>query len=97
MSGTGAVVPALVTLFEYGSHSTAVNSPGGMVVDPGRRTRRPDEDLQRAGMVLAFVAMSHEPVFFCASRLIQEGKDLSLKEGGILHKMSQEGSGLLQG
>src|SRR5215211_6920271 len=95
MIGPGAVVYALVALFEYGSHNTAVNSPGGMVVDPGLGARRPDEDLQSEGMVL--VAVGHVPVFFRASRLFQEGKDLSLKKGGILHKMSQEGSGLLQG
>src|SRR5215216_2378504 len=98
MIGPGAVVGPLVALFEYGSYSTAVNSPGGMVVDLGLGARRPDEDLQRERMVLAFVAMGHVPVFFfCASRLFQEGKDLSLKKGGVLHKMSQEASGLLQG
>jgi hypothetical protein len=96
MIGPRAVVQALVTLFEYGSHSTAVDSPGGMVVDLGLGTRRPDEDLQREGVVLAFVAMDHIPVFF-PSRLFQEGKDLSFKKGRILHKMSQEGSGLLHG
>jgi hypothetical protein len=97
MIGPRAVVQALVALFEYGSHSTAVNSPGGMVVDLGLSARRPDEDLQREGMVLAFVAMGHVPVFSCVSPLVQKGKDLSLKKGGILHKMSKEKSGLLQG
>jgi hypothetical protein len=29
----GAVIQTLVALLEYGSHSTAVNSPGGMVMD----------------------------------------------------------------
>ncbi len=48
-------------------------------------------------MILALVAMGYVPVFFCASRLFQEGKDLSLKKGGIFDKMSQERSGLLQG
>jgi hypothetical protein len=85
------------TRLEYRSHSTAVNYPGGMIVDLGPGARRPDEDLQREAMILAFIAMSHVPVFFCASCLLQEEKDLNLKEGGILHKMSQEGSGLLQG
>jgi hypothetical protein len=96
MIGPGAVVQALVALFEYGSHSTAENSPGGMVVDLGLGARRPDEDLQREGMVLAFVAMGHVPAFFCASRLLQEGKNLSLKKGGILRKISHEGNGSLQ-
>src|SRR5918995_3438236 len=93
----GAVVQALVTLFEYGSHCTAVNSPRGVVVDLGLGTRRPDEDLQRVGLVDTSVALGYVPVFFCASRLLQEGKDLSLKKGGIFYKMSQERSGLLQG
>src|SRR5215210_5505213 len=97
MIGPEAVVQALVALFEYGSHSTAVDSPGGMVVDLGLGTRRPDEDLQREGVVLAFIAVGHVPVFFSSCRLFQKGKDLSFKKGRIVDKMSQEGSGLLQG
>jgi hypothetical protein len=95
MIGPRAVVQALVALFEYGSHSTAVNSPGGMVVDLCLGARRPHEYLQREGMVLAFVSLGHVPVSFCASRLFQERANLSLEKGGVLHKMIQEGSGAL--
>src|SRR4051812_22934938 len=97
MIGPGAVVQALVAVFQDGSHDATEGSPGGMVVDLGLGTRRPDEDLQREGVVLAFIAMGHVPAFFSACRLAQEGKDLSFNKGRILDKISQEGSGLLQG
>src|SRR5215217_7528781 len=91
----GAVIQTLVALLEYGPHSTAVNSPRGMVMDLCLGARRPDEDLQRVGMGLAFVSLGHIPVSFCGSRLFQERANLSLEKGGVLHKMSQEGRGLL--
>src|SRR3712207_6238412 len=95
--GSRAVVEALVALFEYGSHSTAVDAPGGMVVDLGLSVRRPDEDLQRERVILAVAAMGHVPGFFRAARLFKEGKNVRLTKGGILHNMHQEGSSLSQG
>jgi len=64
-----------------------------MVVDLCLCARRPDKNLQGESMVLAFVPMGNIPVSFFASRLLQERVNLSLEKGGILHKMSQEGSG----
>src|SRR5215211_6973237 len=40
-----AVVGTLVALFKNGSHNATEGSPRGMVVDHGRCTRGPDEDL----------------------------------------------------
>src|SRR5215203_2983083 len=90
----GTVVQTLVALLEYGPRSTAVNAPRGMVMDLCLGARGPDEDLQRVGMVLAFVSLGHIPLSFCTSRLFQERANLSLEKGGVLHKMSQEGRGL---
>jgi hypothetical protein len=95
MIGLGAVIQALVTLLEYGSHGAAVDSPGGMVVYLGLGTWRPDEDLQREGVVPAFVAMGYVPICSSAPRLFPEGKDLSYKKGRIVYKMGKVGCGLL--
>src|SRR4028119_2339735 len=43
----GAVVEALVALFEDGTDHGTEGAPGCVVVDPGPRARRPDEDLHR--------------------------------------------------
>src|SRR5215204_181361 len=40
------VVQTLVALFEDGPQGAAVGSPGGVVMNPGPRPRRPNEDLQ---------------------------------------------------
>src|SRR4028119_884117 len=59
MIGPGAVIQTLVALLAYGTHSTAVNFTGGMVVDPCLCARRPDKNLQREGVVLAL--RNYEP------------------------------------
>src|SRR5829696_5359750 len=58
----GAIVGTLVALFKNGSQDATEGSPGGMVVDPGPGTRRPDENLQRVGMVGIVLAIGHIPV-----------------------------------
>jgi hypothetical protein len=93
----GAVIQTLVALLEYGAHSTAVNSPGGMVMDLGLRARRPDKNLQRVVMVLASIALCHVPVSFCTSRLFQVRANLTFEKDGVLHETDQEWSGFLQG
>jgi len=93
----GTVIQRLVALLKYRSYSTAVNSPTGMVVDLCLCARRPDKNLQREGMVLAFVLAGHVPVSLCAPRLFKERANLSLERGGVLYrvlyKISQAGSG----
>jgi hypothetical protein len=91
----GAVIQTHVTLLEYGSHGTAVNSPGGMVVDLCLRARRPDKNLQRVDMVLASIAVCHVPVTCSASRFLQERANLTFEERWVLHKTDQERSSLL--
>src|SRR5215213_2516343 len=93
----GAVIETLVALLEYGSFHAAVNSPGGMVVDLCLCARRPHKNLQREGMVAALVATGHVPLSSHASGFFQERMNLRLEEVGVLHKMTQEGSGLLYG
>ncbi|MDQ3912750.1 MAG: hypothetical protein M3305_13470, partial [Actinomycetota bacterium] len=82
--------------FEHRSHSAAVGSPAGMVVDLGLTPRRPDEDLQGVGAVLSVEAIGHVPLFD-PPRLLQQRKDVRIQEGGILYQMSQEGGGSSQG
>jgi hypothetical protein len=93
----GAVIQTLVALFEDGAHSTAVNAPGGMVVDLCLCARRPDKNLQGVGMVLASIAMCHVPVPFCTSCLFQERANPTFEKSGVPHKTDQERSGLLKG
>ena len=57
-----AIVQALVALFEHGPNGAAVGSPGGVVVDLGSGSRRPDKDLQGVRTVLALVAVGHVPL-----------------------------------
>src|SRR3712207_1868963 len=66
-----------------------------MIVDLGLGARRPDERLQSEGVVPALVATGYVPACLSASRLFQQRNNLSLHKDGILHKMNQEGSGLL--
>src|SRR5215203_3501137 len=89
-----AVVQTLVALLEYGSHGTAVNSPGRVVVDLCLRAGRPDKNLQRAGMVLASIAVCHVSVTYSASRFFQERANLAFEKGGVIHKTDQERSSL---
>src|SRR5215204_494501 len=65
--GARAIVQALVALFEHGARGAAVDSPGGVVVDLGSGSRRPNEDLQGKGAVLCVVAVGHGPVFSAPS------------------------------
>src|SRR5829696_4396528 len=65
--GARAIVQALVALFEHGPDGAAVSSPGGVVVDLGSGSRRPNEDLQGKGAVLCVVAVGHVPVFSAPS------------------------------
>ena len=59
--------------------------------------RRPDENLQRVGLVLASKTICHKPVSYGASRFFQEGANPTFEKPGVLYKMHQEGSGLHQG
>src|SRR5215204_214833 len=88
--GPTATIETLVALLEYGAHSTAVNSPGGMVVDSCLRVRRPDEHLQREGMFFTFVRVGYVPASFSAP--CQKRADLTLEEGGLPHESDQKGS-----
>jgi hypothetical protein len=92
---SGAIIQTLVAFLEYGAHNTAVNSPGGMVVDLGLCARRPDKNLQRVSMALASIAMRHVPLTFRASRFFQERANLTFEKRRVLHKTDQERSGLL--
>jgi hypothetical protein len=74
MIGQRAIVSALETFLDNGPYDATEGSPGGMVVDPGRRTRGPNEDLQRVAVLGIVVTMGHIPVFGL-SRLLQEGQD----------------------
>jgi len=67
-----------------------------VVVDPRSGSRGPDEDLQGVGAILAVEGMGHVPVFAC-SRFSQQGKDVSIEEGGIPRQMGQQGDGSLEG
>jgi len=91
-----AVVQAFVAFFEHRSHHAAISPPGGVVVNLCSGSRGPDEDLQGVGTVLAVEGMGHVPAFV-PSRFLQEGKDIGIKEGGILCQTGQEGDGSLQG
>src|SRR5215213_3205648 len=94
--GQGAVVGTFVAFFQGGSHDTTEGSPGGMVVNPGCRTRRPDEDLQRVGAVGVVVAVGYVPVLG-PSRFLQKRQDVRGHKVGIRHDAGQDGNGLLQG
>src|SRR5215204_2319679 len=59
-----------------------------MVVDPGRRTRRPDEDLHRVGVPGVVVARGYVPIF---SRFLHEGQDVRGQEVRIVHQIGQDG------
>jgi hypothetical protein len=48
-----------------------------MVVDLGPTSRRPDEDLQRVGVILAVAAKGHVPVL-SVSCLLEEGKNMGV-------------------
>jgi hypothetical protein len=91
----GTVIQTLVALLEYGAHSTAVNAPGGMVVDLCLCARRPDKNLQGVDMVLASIAVCHVPGSFCTPRLFYERANLTFEKCGVLYKTDQERSGLL--
>ena len=91
----GAVIQTLVALLEYGSHGTAINSPGGMVVDLCLCAWGPDKNLQRVAVVLASIAVCHVPLTYGASRIFQEWANLTFEKGGVLNKTDQERSGLL--
>jgi hypothetical protein len=91
----GSVIQTLVTFLEYGPHGTAVDSPGGMVVDLCLCARRPDENLQRVRMLPVLIATGYVPVSLHTSRLFQEGKYLSLTKVKVSYESSQEGSGPL--
>src|SRR5829696_2265204 len=80
--GRGAVVGTFVAFFQNGSQDTTEGSPGGMVVNPGCRTRRPDEDLQRVGAVGVVVAVGYVPVLG-PSRFLQERQDVRVLKVGI--------------
>ena len=60
--GARAIVQALVALFEHRADGAAIGSLGGVVVDLGLGSRRPDEDLQGVRTVHAFVAVGHVPL-----------------------------------
>src|SRR5215212_3131560 len=79
--GQGAVVDTFVAFFQNGSHDTTEGSPGGMIVNPGRRTRRPDEDLQRVGAVEVVVAVGYVPVLG-PSRFLQKRQDVRVQKVG---------------
>src|SRR5215213_1262986 len=61
-----------------------------MVVDPGRRTRRPDEDLHRVGLLGVVVAVGYVPIF---GRFLHEGQDVRGQEVRIVHQVGQDGDG----
>src|SRR5215203_194562 len=61
-----------------------------MVVDPGRRTRRPDEDLHRVGVLGVVLAVGYVPIF---SRFLHEGQDVRGQEVRIVHQIGQDGDG----
>jgi hypothetical protein len=66
--GHGAVVEALVAFLEHGAPGAAVDAPGGVIVDLGPCSRRPHEDFQGVGAVLAVVAAGYIPLLRpCAS------------------------------
>src|SRR5215203_3798605 len=92
----GAIVGTLVALFKYGSQDATEGSPGGMVVDLGRGTRRPDENLQRVGMVGIVLAIGHIPALG-PSCYLQEGQDMRIQKPGISYQARQYGGGLPQG
>jgi hypothetical protein len=93
----GTVIQTLVTFLEYRPHGTAVDSPGGMVVDLGLCARRPDENLQGVRLFPALIATGYAPVSLHTSRFFQERENLSLTKDGVPYKSSQEGSSPLQG
>src|SRR5215211_9353196 len=84
----GAIVGTLVALFQDGTHDATEGSPGGMVVDPGRRTRRPDEDLHRVGVLGVVVAVSYVPIF---GQYLNEGQNVRSQEVRIVHQIGQDG------
>src|SRR5215210_4428705 len=67
----GAVVCAVVALFEHRSYGAGVGAPGGVVVDLGCRPRRPHEDLQGVGAVVGVIAAGDVPAIGVA-RLPEE-------------------------
>jgi hypothetical protein len=88
--GYRAVIEALVTFFQNGSHDATEGSPSGMVVYSGRRTRRPDEDLYRVGVLGAIVVVGYVPIF---SRFLHEGQDVRGQEVRIVHQIGKDGDG----
>ena len=64
-----AVVEALVAVFEHRPHDAAVGPPRCVVVDLSSSLRRPDEDSQGVGVVLALATMGYVPLL-SLSRLL---------------------------
>jgi hypothetical protein len=93
MIGHRSVVGALVTFFQDRSQDATEGSPGGMVVDPGRGTRRPNEDLQRVGASRVVVAISYVPVLG-PSRFLAERQDVRSQKVGVPHHAGQDGNSL---
>src|SRR5215213_7963236 len=93
MIGQRAIVDTLVAFFQDGAHDATEGSPGGVVVDPGRRTRWPDEDLKRVGARRVVVAIGYIPIFG-PSRFLHEGQDARGKKVGSSRQAGQDGNGL---
>ena len=86
----GAVIGALVTFLLDGAHDATEGAPGGMIVDLGGRTRRPDEHLQGRGSIRRIFAMGYIPVL---GLFLHQGQDVRGQEIGIFRQIREGGYG----